>query len=354
MATPHRRHVNKSGSSVTALALLISISCTSAEQSPTAELPVTAAPLTAAPILVTPATGSGIHPTAIVGFATATATSLSTSFTPAPPSSSIPPPTPLPTPSVSESLPHDAFANPTQIDNLNFPLLPGARFSYRGSVTVDGERLSHRVVFTVTDLTMLIDGVRTVVAYDVDYTPADEVAEVELAFFAQDDVGNVWLMGEYPEEYEDGHLIDAPTWISGIDEARAGIIMQSEPSLTGPSYSQGWAPAVEFADRARTFELGSRTCVSAGCFESVLVTDEFNASEPDAHQLKYYARGVGLVRVGYAGALEDAQEVLELTEVVQLDARTMVNLRQICLRFDAGGRERSKSVYALTEALEGP
>lgn len=342
------RHRRKRGWSVTALALLAAcallaaIGCTSAPQPPLTPVPTTAAPLTAVPT------------TATVAPSTVTATAVSATFTPAPPTSSIPAPTLPPTPSVSEIFPRDSFAAPTTIDNAYFPLVPGSRFTYRGAVTVDGERLSHRVVFTVSDLTKVIDGVRTVVAYDVDYTPADQVAEVELAFFAQDDRGNVWLLGEYPEEYEDGTLVDAPTWISGIDEARAGIIMQSEPSLTGPSYSQGWSPAVEFADRARTFELGSTTCVPAGCFEGVLVTDEFNASEPDAHQLKYYAPGLGLARVGYAGALEDAQEVLELTEVVQLDARAMAGLRQTCLLIDAAGRELSNDVYARTEPLEGP
>ena len=275
--------------------------------------------------------------------------------TPAPPTPSpSPAPTPAPTPSVSEVLPRDAFADPTAVDNAYFPLVPGTQFVYRGAVTVDDERLSHRDVFTVTDLTKVIDGVRSVVVHDVDYTPADEVSEVELAFFAQDDQGNVWLMGEYPEEYEDGALVAAPTWISGIQEATAGIIMPAEPSLTAPSYSQGWGPAVEFADRARTFELGSRTCVPAGCFEDVLVTDEFNASEPDAHQLKYYARNLGAVRVGYAGALEEPKEVLELATVVKLDEAAMAKLRETCLRIDARGREVSKDVYALTEPLEGP
>ncbi|MGI8928932.1 MAG: hypothetical protein ACR2H0_05645 [Candidatus Limnocylindrales bacterium] len=330
-----------------ACALLAASGCTSAPQPSPTPVPITEAPLTAVPTTAT------VVPATATATATATAAPVSATFTLAPTTASIPP-TLSPTPSVSETFPRDSFAAPTAIDNVYFPLVPGSRFSYRGAVTVDGERLSHRVVFTVSDLTKVIDGVRTVVAYDVDYTPADQVAEVELAFFAQDERGNVWLMGEYPEEYEDGTLVDAPTWISGIDEARAGIIMQAEPSLAGPSYSQGWDPAVEFADRARTFELGSETCVPAGCFEGVLVTDEFNASEPDAHQLKYYAPGLGPVRVGYAGALEDAQEVLELTEVVQLDARAMAGLRQTCLLLDAAGRELSKDVYARSEPLEGP
>ena len=43
-----------------------------------------------------------------------------------------------------------------------------------------------------------------------------DVAISELAFYAQDDDGNVWYMGQYFEEYEDGELVDAPTWIAGL------------------------------------------------------------------------------------------------------------------------------------------
>ena len=41
------------------------------------------------------------------------------------------------------------------------------------------------------------------VVWERDYTEGEEV-EAELAFFAQDNYGNVWHMGEYPEEYENG------------------------------------------------------------------------------------------------------------------------------------------------------
>jgi hypothetical protein len=119
-------------------------------------------------------------------------------------------------------------------------------------------------------------------------------------------------MGEYPEEYEDGAFVAAPTWLAGLADAKAGIVMPAKPRVGGPSYSQGWGPAVEFTDRARVFETGSRTCVPAGCYDDVVVTDEFNPDEPDSHQLKYHGPSVGVVRVGWAGALDEAQETLEL------------------------------------------
>jgi hypothetical protein len=52
----------------------------------------------------------------------------------------------------------------------------------------------------------VIDGVRTTVVWERDHTEG-ELEEAGLAFFAQDNDANVWHMGEYPEEYEEG-----PRW----------------------------------------------------------------------------------------------------------------------------------------------
>ncbi|HEV3399258.1 MAG TPA: response regulator transcription factor, partial [Actinomycetes bacterium] len=61
------------------------------------------------------------------------------------------------------------------------------------------------------------------------------------------------------------------------------------------------------------------TCVAVGCYKDVLVTDEFALDEPEARQLKYYAPGVGNVRVGWMGRDEE-QEVLSLVTLTRLDA----------------------------------
>ena len=73
------------------------------------------------------------------------------------------------------------FGASTTVDNKWFPLKPGTQLVYRG--TTEGEKIAHRVVFTVTDLTKEIDGVRNVVLWDRDYS-AGELVEAEIAFFA--------------------------------------------------------------------------------------------------------------------------------------------------------------------------
>src|SRR5215207_3112419 len=245
------------------------------------------------------------------------------------------------------------FDDPTHIDNKWLPLRPGTQFVYEGSAIVDEEgRQTRREVTTVTDLSKVIDGVRTLVISDRDYT-AGQLSEPELAFFAQDNATNVWLVGEYPEEYEDGKFDKAPAWISGQKGARAGITMLAEPRRDAPGYAQGYAPPpVEFTDRARVYEMGQKTCVPVDdCYENVLVTEEFNPDEPGAYQLKYYAPGVGNVQVGWRGEKEEEKETLELVELNHLSLEALSKVRRKALEMDGRAYERSEA-YRQTPPAE--
>jgi hypothetical protein len=243
------------------------------------------------------------------------------------------------------------FSEPARIDNPWFPLAPGTQFTLAGRANRSHGRVRHRVVFTVTDLTKVIDGVRTLVLWDRDYN-AGRLEEGELTFHAQDDDGTVWNFGEYPEEYDNGKLAGAPdTWIAGLAKARAGILMLADPRLGTPSYLQGWAPAIDFADRARVVQRGVRTCVPTDCYDDVLLTDEFNPAEPGAHQRKYYARGVGNIRVGAAGN-DKEDEVLVLVKIRHLSPGAMVTVRREVLKLDRRAYRVRPDLYGHTPPAE--
>lgn len=246
----------------------------------------------------------------------------------------------------------DAFARSTQIDNSWMPLVPGTRFVYEGTtVEDDGTEMPHLIVINVTDLTKSIGGIDALVTWDLDYS-GGELVEAELAFLAQDTLGNVWRMGEYPEEYEDGEFIEAKPWIHGYADARAGIMMMADPQLGTPSYAQGWGPAVDWTDRGVVDQMGQQTCVPSGCYEDVLVIIETSASEPDAEQLKYYAPGVGNVRVGWRGGGDPTKETLELVKIEHLDAEALAEVRAKALELEQSAYRRSKDVYAHTPPVE--
>ncbi|MBI3241986.1 MAG: hypothetical protein HYZ49_06800 [Chloroflexi bacterium] len=245
------------------------------------------------------------------------------------------------------------FDRPATVDNQWFPLKPGTQFIYEGTtVEDDGTVVPHRVEITVTDLTKVIGGVRSVVSWDQDYSDG-ELVEAELAFFAQDNDGNVWRMGEYPEEYEEGKFVEAPTWIHGLEDARAGIMMRADPQPGTPSYSEGWGPAVDWTDRGQVDQVGQETCVPADCYNDVLAIAESSRSEPGAFQLKYYAPGVGNIQVGWRGA-DVTQEKLELVEIVQLSPEALAEARAKALGLEKHAYEVSQDVYVYTSPAEYP
>lgn len=213
-----------------------------------------------------------------------------------------------------------AFTHSTRIDNRFFPLVPGTQFVLEGQAERGGAILPHQVVLTVTDMVKTVDGVNTVVLWDRDFSDG-ELVEAELAFHAQDNAGNVWNLGEYPEEYEDGEFTGAPnTWISGAN-GLGGIIVEGNPRLSD-KFLQGVADDIAFLDCAKILKLDESTCVPTGCYSGVLVVAERSPLEPGSGtQLKYYAPGVGNVRIAAIGDKED--ETLVLISVNHLNTPQM-------------------------------
>ena len=84
-----------------------------------------------------------------------------------------------------------------------------------------GQR-AHRIVQTVTSVTKEVAGAAWPRRVDRDFQDG-ELVESEISFWSQDDAGNVWNLGEYPEEWEDGVLIGAPsTWLNGTAAGTGG------------------------------------------------------------------------------------------------------------------------------------
>jgi hypothetical protein len=234
-----------------------------------------------------------------------------------------------------EAFDQNNFDRSSIVDNKWFPLQPGTQWTYKGFTQEEDKRVARRVVQTVTDLTKVVNGVRAVVVWDVDYKDG-QLAESEIVFFAQDKDGSVWQLGELVEIYEEDEFVGGHTWIAGLDGARAGIMMKADPRPGTPSYSQGYAPPpINWTDRAKIEQAGQKICVAAGCYKDVLVIAESSKKEgPNAQQLKYYAPGVGYVRVGWKGKGEKLKETLELTEVVKLSPDAVAKARAAALEIE--------------------
>jgi hypothetical protein len=190
-----------------------------------------------------------------------------------------------------------------RIDNVWLPLAPGARWVYEGR---DGDEVE-RIEVEVLAETRVVNGVTATVVRDTVYVDG-QLVEDTFDWFAQDDAGNVWYLGEASTEYEDGEIIGtAGSWEWGVDGALPGVIMWADPQV-GQAYRQEFYEG-EAEDVARVDRRGASATVAAGSFDDVLVIAEWNPMEPDVVEEKYYARGVGVVK---EQKIEGGSETVEL------------------------------------------
>jgi hypothetical protein len=242
------------------------------------------------------------------------------------------------------------FTDPTRIDNRFLPFVPGTQFILEGSAATSGGAVTRRIVLTVTDLTKVINGVRSVVLLDRDINDG-ELAEAELAFQAQDSAGRVWNLGEYPEEYENGKFVGAPsTWISGVAGAEAGQHMLAHPAVGIRTYLQGFAPAIDFLDCAKVFKEHQRICVSGTCYNGVLEIEETSPLDPgNARQHKLYAPGVGNIKII---PVDDPEaETLDLVRTRYLAASALADAHATACRLEARAY-RVSAVYRTTPHMQ--
>ena len=252
--------------------------------------------------------------------------------------------------SASETLEPASYGERSaEITNAWLPLKPGTKFRYDGSARDGQRKIARRIELVATGLTKVVAGITTRAVWVVD-SEDGSVTEKKISFYAQAADGTVWYLGEHPETFDDNEFAQAHTWLHGVADAKAGIAMPANPHVTGDSFSQGWAPAVDFMDRGRVVAQDQKVCLQGTCYEPVVVIEEFSAAEPDAAQVKSYARDVGLVQVGWRGNDREREE-LQLTAVTTLSAKDLSTLHAAVRAAEAHAYIVSKAVYGDTPPL---
>jgi hypothetical protein len=235
------------------------------------------------------------------------------------------------------TIPFDAdnFPDPPTINNITnqyWPLPVGAMFTYRAE-TPDGCEWS---IVTVTNETELITiGSESLLAREVsdfEYEDEDcfgpvpaELREKTFDWYAQDNAGNIWYMGEDTQNCPSGEgscLPGSGRWKAGEDvqgsgtDAEPGIIMLANPT-SGDSYRQefyegfaeDWA---KIMGKNSGVVLDSEDAVDPGEWDNCLVTKEWNDLEGGSIEQKYYCLGDG---VGLVLVTEHSGKVVRLEQI---------------------------------------
>jgi len=175
----------------------------------------------------------------------------------------------------------------SKINNKYFALTPGKKFTYEGKT----EEGVERVEVYVTNEKKMVLGVNAIVVLDRVWLNGELIEETK-DWFAQDKYGNVWYFGEDSKEIVDGKVASTKgSWEAGVNGAKPGIIMKSNPQV-GDSYRQEYYPG-QAEDMAEVVALGAKINAKYGSFSNCLKIRDWTPLEPNSDEYKYYCPEVG-------------------------------------------------------------
>lgn len=192
------------------------------------------------------------------------------------------------------------FSDSTQIDNPYFSLPAGTIHSY-GAASGNpktGETETQRNDQFATFERRLIGGIETIVVRDSAYENG-RLVEDTLDWYAQDDLGNVWYLGEIATNFrygQEGGFISQDhdgSWLAGMDGARPGWIMEAVPVPGDAYYQEFYQTYAE--DEGAVVATGVDVAVDFGAFPQTVKILDTSALDAVNGAFKYYAPGIGMV-----------------------------------------------------------
>jgi hypothetical protein len=194
------------------------------------------------------------------------------------------------------------------VTNPFFTLAPGTINYYEGQ----SEGAAQTDSAEVLSETKTILGVTATVVHDRVYT-GGSLSEDTFDWYAQDNTGNVWYLGEDTKELDNGQVVSTEgSWEAGVDGAEAGIIMWADPSAhIGEEYRQEFAQGVA-EDLGKVVAVNQTVNVSFGSFTGCVKTEDRSALEPGILENKFYCPEVGLTSEAGVQGSTDSNELVEV------------------------------------------
>ena len=196
------------------------------------------------------------------------------------------------------------FSQPLVINNKFLPMVPGTVFLYRAEGPEGCEE--NRVTVTF-DTKAIAAGVTARVVEDIAFVDEDcngTLVKVEETFdwFAQDNSGNIWYLGEDSKDCDGGICTPSDgSWQAGVDGAVAGIIMLADPRPGDGYYQEFYEDHAE--DQAKILRtdtwvsLYREDAYGSGDYHNCLKTKEWTKLSPGEIEHKFYCPDVGLVAI---------------------------------------------------------
>jgi hypothetical protein len=184
------------------------------------------------------------------------------------------------------------FSHSTRIDN---PYLPITRFQ-RCRLAGDDQGTELKVTRTLLERTRRFhyrgQAIDAVVVRDR-VLGEGKLIELTHDYFAQDDAGTVYYLGEDVNEYRDGKVVSHEgEWRLGRDTKKIGVLMPAHPKL-GDSFKSERVPHIAH-ETDHVVAVGAKAKAGGHSYRNVIKVRE-NARPPRETEFKKYARGTGVI-----------------------------------------------------------
>lgn len=185
------------------------------------------------------------------------------------------------------------FSHPREITNPYLPLASLKQDVLQGKEGKDKIRIERtakpdiRKTYTINNKT-----IETLCVEDREYING-ALAEVALDYFAQDDSGTVFYLGEDVDEYKDGNVVGhSGTWHFGRDTQSPGVLFPAQPKVGDKFMSEDVSKEIHENDEI--VSLSETVATPAGTYTNCIKLKEVLADGDIEY--KYFAKGIGVVR----------------------------------------------------------
>jgi hypothetical protein len=188
------------------------------------------------------------------------------------------------------------FSHPRDVNNPYLPIAKLKQDILEG--TEEGKKVRvERTLLPEKHKTFTINGqaVESLVYEDRAYVNG-ALEEVAIDYFAQDDAGTVYYLGEEVTDYDESGKVlpsgKAESWMLGTDTQVPGVVMPANPKVGDKFKCEDVSKTINESDEV--VGMGETVTVPAGTFTDCLRIKEI--LDDGSIEYKWYAKGIGAVR----------------------------------------------------------